>query len=80
MAVAFFSTKVKSCDEDDYKKLIQKLQFLWATRGDFLTLSADSLYNVRWWVGASYDVHPDMRSHTGGTMLLGRGMIYGTSK
>jgi hypothetical protein len=46
-AVAFLSTRVKSCDEDDYKKLIRMLQFLWAARGDFLTLSADSLHNVR---------------------------------
>jgi hypothetical protein len=79
-AVPFLSTRVKSCDEDDYKKLIRMLQFLRATRGDFLTLSADSLHNVRWWVDAAYDVHPDMRSHTGGAMSLGRGVIYGTSK
>jgi hypothetical protein len=51
-AVAFLSTRVKSCDKDDYKKLIRMLQFLWATRGDFMTLSADSLHNVRWWVDA----------------------------
>jgi hypothetical protein len=46
--VAFLSTRVKSCDEDDTKKLIRMLQFLRAARGDFLTLSADSLHNVRW--------------------------------
>jgi hypothetical protein len=79
-AVAFFSTRVKSCDEDDYKKLIRMLQFLRATRGDFLTLSADSLHNVRWWVDASYAVHPNMSSHTGCAMSLDRGVIYGTSK
>jgi hypothetical protein len=79
-AVAFLSTRMKSCDEDDYKKLIRMLQFLRATRGDFLTLSTDSLHNVRWWVDASYAVHPDMRSHTGGAMSLGRGVIYGASK
>jgi hypothetical protein len=79
-AVAFLSTRVKSCDEDDYKKLIRMLQFLRDARGNFLTLSADSLYNVRWWVDASYAAHPDMRSHRGGAMSLGRGVIYGTSK
>jgi hypothetical protein len=79
-AVSFLSPRVKSCDEDDYKKLIRMLQFLRATRGDFLTMSADSLHNVRWWVDASYAVHPDMRSHTGGDLSLGRVVIYGTSK
>jgi hypothetical protein len=78
--VAFLSTRVNSCDEDDYKKLIRMLQFLRATRDELLTLSATSLHNVRWWLDASYNVHPDMRSHTGGTMSLGRGVIYRTSK
>jgi hypothetical protein len=45
-AVAFLSTRVKSCDEDDYKKLIRMLQFLRTTRNEFLTLSATSLHNV----------------------------------
>jgi hypothetical protein len=71
---------VKSCDEDDYTKLIQMLQFMWATRNEFLTLSATSLHNVRWWVDSSYAVHPDMRIHKGGAVSLGRGVIYRTSK
>jgi hypothetical protein len=47
-AVAFLCTRVKSCDEDDYKKLTWMLQFLRATKDDFLTLSANILHNVRW--------------------------------
>jgi hypothetical protein len=78
--VAFLCTRVKSCNEDDYKKLIRMLQFLRATKNDYLTLSANSLHNVRWWVDASYAVHPDMKSHTGGAMSLGSGVVYGTSK
>jgi hypothetical protein len=35
---------------------------------------------VRRWVDASYAVHPDMKSHTGGALSLGTGVIYGTSK
>ena len=79
-AVAFLCTRVQSCDEDDYKKLTRMLQFLRATKDDFLTLSATSLHHVRWWVDASYAVHPDMKSHTGGALSLGSGVIYGTSK
>jgi hypothetical protein len=33
----------------------------------------------KWWVDASYAVHPDMKSHTGGVYTLGKGAIYGTS-
>jgi hypothetical protein len=79
-AVAFLCTRVQSCNEGDYKKLTRMLKFLRATKDDYLTLSAASLHNVRWWVDASYAVHPDMKSHTGGALSLGRGVIYGTSK
>jgi hypothetical protein len=79
-AVAFLCTRIKYCNEDDYKKLIRMLQFLRATKDDFLTLSVDSLHNVIWRVDASYACHPDMKSHTGGAMSLGGDVIYGTSK
>ena len=36
-------------------------------------LGADDLKKLRTWVDASYAVHPDMRSHTGGIMSFGRG-------
>ena len=44
-----------------------------------LTLSADGTNIVKWWVDGTYDVHPDMRSQTGGTMSLGKGAIISTS-
>jgi len=28
---------------------------------------------IKWWIDASFAVHPDMRSHTGATMSLGKG-------
>jgi hypothetical protein len=78
--VAFLCTRVKEPDEDNYKKLIRMLQFIRATKDDYLPLSASSLHNVRWWVDALYAVHPDMQSHTGGALSLGKGVIYGTSR
>jgi hypothetical protein len=44
-----------------------------------LTLEAQDLQVIKWWVDASYAVHPDMKSHTGGAMTLGKGTVYGTS-
>jgi hypothetical protein len=79
-AVAFLCTRVKSCDKDDYKKLTRMLQFLRGSQDDFLTLSATSLHNGRWWIDASYAVHLDMKSHTGGALSLGTGDVYGTSR
>ncbi len=39
------------------------------------TIGADDLGKLRTWVDASYAVHPDMRSHTGGAMSFKRGAI-----
>ncbi len=44
-----------------------------------LILEATELNIIKWWVDASFAVHPDMRSHTGGVMTPGKGTIYGTS-
>jgi hypothetical protein len=79
-AVSFLCKRVKDCDEDDWKKLKRMLQFIRGTKDDYFTLSATSLHNVRWWVDAACAVHRDMKSHTGGAMSLGRGVICGTSK
>ena len=38
-------------------------------------MGADSLYKLWTWVDASYSVHPDMKSHTGGIMYLSLGGI-----
>jgi len=37
------------------------------------TLGADNLASFRTWVDASFAVHPDMRSHTGGLISFGTG-------
>eukprot|EP00978_Attheya_sp_CCMP212_P034632 scaffold146129_cov35-Attheya_sp.AAC.1 len=44
-----------------------------------LVLEGDNMRILKWWVDASYAVHPDMRSHTGGTLSLGKGSVYSTS-
>ena len=78
-AVAFLCTRVQQPDTDDYKKLARVMRYLRNTADMPLTLEADELYVLKWWVDASYAVHPDMRSHTGGAMSLGKGVVFGTS-
>jgi hypothetical protein len=43
------------------------------TRKDVLTLAADDLRVVKWYVDASFAVHPDFKSHTGASMTYGEG-------
>jgi len=77
MAVAFLCTRVQSPDEDDCKNLSRVMQYLLAHRDITLTLEPGEQPN--WWVDSSYAVHPDMRSHSGIIMSLGKGIAYSTS-
>jgi hypothetical protein len=70
---------VKSPDDDDYKKLTRVIKYLRSEPTLCLTLEADDLQVIKWWVDASFAVHPDMKSHTGATMSLGKGSIYSVS-
>jgi Reverse transcriptase (RNA-dependent DNA polymerase) len=78
-AVAFLTTRVTKPDEDDYKKLSRVMKYLRGSTQLTLVLEAGDLAVVKWWVDGSYAVHPDMRSHTGATMSLGKGSVYSTS-
>ena len=55
------------------------MRYLRATRLMPLVLEADGTNIIKWWADASYAVHPNMRSHTGGALSMGGGVIYGTS-
>ena len=44
-----------------------------------LTLKAEDMHVIKWWVDASYATHVDMKSQTGAYMTLGRGAIISMS-
>jgi hypothetical protein len=54
--------------EQDWSKLKRVLKFLKGTLDDRITLGADDITVMQTWVDASYAVHSDMKSHTGGTI------------
>ena len=78
-AVAFLTTRVQNPDIDDFKKLGQCLRYVQETNDMPLILTASDPHVIRWWVDASFVVHPDMKSHTGVTMIMGCGSIYSLS-
>jgi hypothetical protein len=77
-AIIFLCTRVKVPDKDDYKKLVRVMQYLRGTAKMPLTLEGDNTSIIKWWVDASFAVHLDMKSHTGGAMSLCKGVVYGT--
>jgi hypothetical protein len=48
------------------------LKYINGSRQDKLTLSANNLHVIKWYVDCAFAVHPDFKSHTGGNMTYGR--------
>jgi hypothetical protein len=79
-AIAILCGRTQAPNENDWCKLIRVLQYLNGTRDFVLTLGADDLHVIKWYVDASFAVHPDFRSHTGGSMTFGLGAVQTTSR
>ena len=75
LAISFLCSRVTNSTEEDWLKLKRVLRYLYGTKGRRLTLGADNLSIVDIFIDVSYGVHPDMRSHTGGCITLGRGAL-----
>ena len=78
-AITFLTARVKGPDEDDWLKLVRLIRYLKGTEEMVLTLSADCLNMLKWWVDASCGVHKDLKGHTGVSFSLGKGTIAGKS-
>jgi len=78
--IAVLCTRVLQPNESDWRKLLRLMKYLNGTKSMVLTLGADNLSVVKWYVDSSFAVHPDFKSHTGATMTLGRGAIQSMSR
>jgi hypothetical protein len=75
-AISVLCTRVRDPNQADWEKLMRVMKYLNSTREENLTLSADDLRVVKWYVDASFAVYPDFKSHTGVMMtLLGKGAM-----
>jgi hypothetical protein len=73
--IAFLCTRVSNPTAQDWSKLKRLLRYLNDTLSLSATLGANGMTKMMTWVDAAYAVHPDMKSHTGGCVSLGRGVI-----
>jgi hypothetical protein len=71
LAVSFLTTRVKSPDEDDWKKLLRVLSYLKHTNDLTLTITCKKLENLTWYIDGSYATHEDMRGQNGATLMIG---------
>ena len=77
--VAFLTTRVQAPTQQDWKKLVKMMRFLKKTQDVVLSLNVEKMI-LRWYWDASFAVHPDYKSHTGGTLTMGKGCILSSSK
>ena len=75
LTVAFLCTRVKEPTSFDWGKLSKMMAFLQETQNKCLTLATTDPSKVVWSIDASFAVHPDMKSHSGMTMTMGKGAI-----
>jgi Reverse transcriptase (RNA-dependent DNA polymerase) len=80
LALGFLCSRVSAPTEQDERKLQRLLEYLHGTIDLKLRLGANSLNEFTTWVDASFAVHNDMRSHTGGVISFGRGGLICKSK
>ena len=78
--VAYLCTRVSKPTESDWKKMVRMLAFMKQTKDDVLTLESDGSRVITWGADASFAVHPDMKSHTGYGMTMGKGYLQMTSR
>jgi len=71
LAVSFLMTRVKSPDQDDWKKLLRLMGYLKCTSELCLTLMCRSLNDFTWFIDGSYASHDDMRGQSGAVMFAG---------
>jgi hypothetical protein len=74
-AILVLCTRVKDPNQADWEKLMRVMKYLNGTSSEYLTLSVEDLRVVKWYVDASFAVHPDFKSHTGTVMMLGKGVM-----
>jgi hypothetical protein len=72
-AITFLTRKVRELDKADWTKLVHLMRYIRGTHMIPLILSAKGSGILKWWVDASFAVHPNMRGHLGGGLSLGRG-------
>ena len=55
-----------------FEKELQK-KHLHAMKNDSLTLSSENMSRIVWKIDAAFSAHPDVKSHSGGTMKFAEG-------
>ena len=75
LALVFLASRVSKATQQGQTTLKRLLEYRYGTYNLPIILGADDLHTMYTFVDASYAVHDDMKSHTGGVITFGRGGI-----
>ena len=75
--VSFLTMRVTKSDAEYWKKLNRGLTFVKNTIQDKRIIDEKILSDLYTWIYAAYAVHNNMRGHTGGSILMGYGIMHG---
>ena len=78
-AVGYLTTRVQNPTMSDWRKLRRVLQYVNGTIDMVRILSLNQLMELDILVDAAYATHPDMKSHTGGCIRAGDGVLHSRS-
>ena len=78
-AVAFLTKRVLRPQRDDYNKLIRTIQNIRGSQHTGIIFEVYEPIHVIAYIDASFTIHPDIKSHTGSVINLGKGAIYAKS-
>jgi histone deacetylase 1/2 len=78
-AVVWLCTRVQTPREEDLEKLYRIIRYLRKTMELSLTIELSDNLLILIFIDASFGVHPDLKSHTGVGVLMGLGLIHGSS-
>ena len=78
-AISFLCSRLNCPDEDDYKKLTRLIRYLRNTLYLCLVLGKDTSESIRWWIDASFAVHPRHAWTYRGHNVHGNGSIFSGS-
>ena len=74
--IVFFTTRVAKINAGYWKKLRRCVLYLNQMVGDVRIIGGFNLIYLFTWVDVSYSTHPNMRSHTGGLLSMGYGILH----
>ena len=74
--IPHFTMRVSKSDEDYWNKLRRVLVQIKNNIDDETIIGASILKDVYTWIYTTYEVNPNMRSHTGGAMYFGTGIVH----